>query len=343
MDKKKLNYILVVFLIIITILIMICSDGLKDLPYLLTNTNIKYVYLGILCMVGYWLMDSIIIAAITKTVHEEMSFLKSIKITMIGQYYSAITPFSTGGQPAQVYFMVNDSIPIGQATLILINKFVIYQIVITIYSFFMFFLKLSFIYVNIRTALFFIIVGIFLNVLLLIGITFLFFNPKMLRKIIFATFNFIDRKIKTIKDKGKYNEKIEHYLEEYTESINKVRENKKMSLFISIITIIQLTFYFSITYFVYRALGFNKASYFDILSIQSLLHMAVSVIPIPGTIGASEGGFYLLFKTFFNVKVVAYAMLLWRGLSYYLRLIVCGIVTLINHLLLRKKKTALSN
>jgi hypothetical protein len=340
MKKKIFNYILVVILITVTGWIILSNESLTDLPRLLLKTNKVYLFLGLLSMLGFWLFDALIIKSISNMVNVDGGFFKSLKLTMIGQYYSAITPFASGGQPAQIYTMVNESIPVGQATSIMINKFIIYQIIVTFYSIAMFILKVGFVYSKIKPALPFVVIGLILNLAGIITIFTLFFNYKLLEKILVVILKII-KKMNIIDNIDKHKEKIDSHLREYASSIDKIKKNRNMALKISLMTVVQLTFYFSITYFIYLALGFRDASYIDIISIQSLLYMAVSFIPTPGTVGASEGGFYILFKVFFSQNVLMYAILLWRIISYYFNILVSGSVTLIDYLLKRKKRLIL--
>jgi len=340
MKKKLINYIVLFSLVGITIWIIASSSDINSLPGLLTKTNKGYLLLAFLCMIGYWVFDALIITNISKMLNIKNNIIQSLKFTMIGQYYSLITPFSSGGQPAQIYSMVNDSIPIGKATSILIEKFIIYQIIVTLYSIIMFILRLSFVYTRIKTALPFMVIGIILNFIGLITILTLFLNSSLLKKITMLILQLLN-KIKIIKDIDKYKLKAEAHLAEYDESIKKISENKAMTVKASIMTIIQLTLYFSITYFIYLSLGLGKATYVDIISIQSLLYMTVSFIPTPGTVGASEGGFYVLFKVFFGANLLVYAMLLWRIISYYLSLAICGIVTFVDYLARKKRRLVL--
>ncbi len=126
MTNKKLNYFVGLIITVITLIIILTSENLKDLPGLLTNTNMVYIALAIVMMAGDWIVDGLILNLITKTVHGNISYFRSLKIAIIGQYYSAITPFSTGGQPVQVYLMSKDDISVPRGSLILFNKFVIY-------------------------------------------------------------------------------------------------------------------------------------------------------------------------------------------------------------------------
>ena len=338
--KKILNCGFVILMFVITIWILVKSDDLSQIPRLFNSTNKYYLVLSVLCMLGFWICDATIIYNIKKMMNLKGNITKSLKLTMIGQYFSSITPFATGGQPAQVYSMVKDSIPVGKATSVLINKFIVYQVVVTLYSIVMFILKISFVYSRIRVALTFVMTGIILNFAGLIIISGLFFNDKIIKKVALFILNFLSL-IKLVKNTQKYKVKLDHHISEYMCSIKKIIENKRMALRIILITIIQLTFHFSITYFIYLALDFKSATYLDIISIQSLLYMAVSFIPTPGTAGAAEGGFFILFNVFFSSNVLMYAILLWRVISYYLNILVSGSVTIVDYIIRTKKKVVL--
>lgn len=338
--KKKLNYILLIFLIMLTGWIIFTSEDLTDLPSLIKSTNKFYILLGLLCMVAFWLCDGAIIYVMKKMMGIKRNIVQSFKLAMIGQYFSAITPFATGGQPAQVYSLVKDSVPIGKATSLLINKFIIYQFIVTFYSIFMFIIKLNFVYTEIKIAFPFVILGIVINFLGLLFILGIFFNPKIIRRVTIFILE-LAKKIRLVKDIEKHKDRLDHHIDDYITSIKKIMESKRLAVSIIILTILQLTFSFSITYFVYLALGYDSASYLDIISIQSLLYMAISFIPTPGASVGAEGGFLLLFKVFFPGGVVMYAVLLWRIISFYFNIVVSGGVTLLDYIARSRKKIIL--
>ncbi len=94
-------------------------------------------------------------------------------------------------------------------------------------------------------------------------------------------------------------------------------------------TIIQLTAFFGITYFVYRAFGQNDKAFIEVIALQSILYMSISLIPAPGSAGVAEGGFYMVFSSLFSGGAATGAVLIWRGITYYLNLIISGIITVI--------------
>ena len=295
--------------------------------------------MAMVMMVLDWVFDGLILNNITKTVYGRISYLRSLKIAIIGQYYSAITPFSTGGQPVQVYLMSKDDISVAKGSTILFNKFIIYQMGVTFYSFIMIIFKMGFILNDAKAALPFVMIGFVINLIVLAGIILLFYKPEWIKPIIIYCYKGL-YKIGILKDLDKYIDKLDKSMEEYQQSVVKIKENRKSSIKLFILTLIQLTCYFSITYFVYLALGLDEARFLDIIAIQSLVYMAASYIPTPGTAGASEGGYYLLFKPLFNKNLIGYALLLWRVISYYFRLIITGAVTLVDMIIRNKKAVA---
>lgn len=53
---------------------------------------------------------------------------------MIGQLFNCVTPFASGGQPIQAYYMTRGGMPVGKATSVLLAKFIVYQTVLALYS-----------------------------------------------------------------------------------------------------------------------------------------------------------------------------------------------------------------
>ena len=71
--------------------------------------------------------------------------------------------------------------------------------------------------------------------------------------------------------------------------------------------------------------------------MQSILHAAVSSMPLPGTIGVSELAFIDIFNPVFGQDKISSAMLLNRGVSFYLFVILSMLVVFFNYLKVNKK------
>lgn len=335
--KKIINYVILILLLGLTAWILISNNDFSKFPVLIGKTNKSFLVLAFFCMILYWVCDAYIIHRMKRMLNIRGGFLSSFKLAMIGQYYGAITPFATGGQPAQICSLAHEGVQIGTASSLLITKFLMYQFVVTFYSIFMFILKFSLISREARLAIPFIIMGCFLNFFALLVIIGFFFNEKLFRRI-FARIFTTGHRLRVIKDISKSENKLNKYLMDFKLSIDRMKENKKTTFILILITFIQLTFYFSITFFVYLAVGLREVPYFHIVGIQSLLYMAVSFMPTPGTIGASEGGFYILYSSIFPNNILTFIMLLSRFIEYYFGIIVGGLFTLFDFILRKNKK-----
>ena len=71
--------------------------------------------------------------------------------------------------------------------------------------------------------------------------------------------------------------------------------------------------------------------------IQSTLYITGAALPLPGAVGIGEKGFLIFFKTLFPINLISSAMLLSRGISFYLMVLISGIGVMILQLNLNKK------
>lgn len=167
-----------------------------------------------------------------------------IKLSMIGEYYSAITPFATGGQPMQIYLLNNAGVQVGTASSLMVTKLLVYQIVVTLYSIFMFIIKFNFLLKEAKLSFPFVMIGCLFNFIVVLTILGLFYNEKLIRKILSKLLLFGNR-LNLIKDIKKSEDKLNMNILDYKASIDSMKEDKKTTLILIITTFVQLTFYFS--------------------------------------------------------------------------------------------------
>lgn len=327
--KRKLfrNIVLFLLLIILTFSILLKGEDISQIIIILKSVKLEFVLIGVLCMVAYLICEALNIGRTLKTLNEESSFSKNFKYAFIGFFFSSITPAASGGQPMQIYYMYKDKISVSNSTLTLLINLSSIQI-ITI-SFALISLCFNYKYLN-KVLIICFIIGILLNLsalmLLIIGI----FSKRMSKALInFAVKILTFLKIKNIESKK---EKLEEELNKYQSSAVYIRNNRKIMIKTLLTTAIQFIFFYSITYWIYRALGFNESNIFEIITMQSVLYATVSGIPSPGAVGVSEGAFIEIFRNIYPQTMMSSAVLLNRGINFYLFVIISGIVTMINHI-----------
>ena len=320
--------------------ILFKNNELINLLKTIKDINIRYILIAVLFIFIFWLLEAGMIYALiikfTANTRTLKTFWLALKTTMIGQYYSNITPLATGGQPVQLLILKDEDIPFSSGTAILICKFLLYQVSVTIYSFSLAVYKAKLLSNYYNGASVFIIVGLTVNMVMLSIIILIAFNPNVLLKLCKSLYDLL-YKLHIVKDINNLMQRTENFVSEYKGSIGKLKEDYFFTIKMFAITFIQLTVFFSITFFIYKSLNLKGASAFEIICLQSFLYMAVSFIPTPGTAGASEVGFLLLLGHLFPSNIVSTALLLWRGISYYFSLIFSGIFSFAVATLRKKK------
>ena len=147
-------------------------------------------------------------------------------------------------------------------------------------------------------------------------------------------------RIKNIEDKRI---KFENELNKYQGSATYIKNNKSVILKTLATTYIQFIAYYSISYFVYRSFGLSEHNIFEIITMQSILYATVSGIPSPGAVGVSEGGFLAIFKHIYSENMVNSAMLLSRGINFYLFVLISSIVSMISTIREKKQEPEIEN
>lgn len=324
-NKKRFLRSIALFLIILllTFYIIFQNQDVNEILNIISNINLKYVLIGILFMVLYFMCDAINIHRILTSLQEKTTMLKSIKYSLIGFFFSAVTPAASGGQPMQIYFMNKDKLSVANSTLTFLVNLSCMQIAtisIALVS-----LIFNYAYMNgVLIGCF--IIGILLNASALTLLIASIHSKKITKGII----NFVVKLLKLFKIKNleEKKTKLENELEKYHASATYIKSNKKVMLRTLLTTYIQFILYYCISYWVYRAFGLSKYNIFQIASMQSVLFASTSGIPSPGAVGVSEGGFLEIFRNVYSVDTIRGAMLINRGINFYLFVIISALVVL---------------
>ncbi|QGU95886.1 flippase-like domain-containing protein [Clostridium bovifaecis] len=331
MKREKLKDIFNIGIIIVSasifLIFAVSSKGLINLVYELKSLNYSWIFLAVIFMLLYWIIESTTLHIFAVLVQSEYKFYKSFKTTMIGQFFSAITPFSSGGQPAQIYYMIKSGISGGAATSILAMKFIMFQGIMTIYSIIAIIVKLSFFQKNLPKFTYICVVSFSVNTMVVIFLIFASTNKRFAGWVLSLIYMSLS-KIKLIRNPEKILKKLEKELISFHDSALLMTKNYKSLIETTFLTILQLTCFFSIPYFIYRSFNASYARFWDMIFAQTFLTMVTSVIPLPGASGGAEGGFYLLFGLFFDKDTIISGIILWRIITYYLAISVGGIFTI---------------
>lgn len=325
-DRKKIFKNLIVFLLIIliTFYVIFKNQDFSQLTEILAHIDMRFMFLAIGCMVLYFVCDAINIGRTLKKLGEKSTLIKNIKFSLIGFFFSSVTPAASGGQPMQIYYMKKEKISVANSTLTFLINLSCMQIV----TISMALVCLGFNLHNMNGALIScFIIGILLNLSALLLLVISIYSRSVTKGLI--NFSIKVLKFFRVKNIEKKKERLNIELAKYQQSAIQIKSNKKLILKNLLTTYVQFFFYYSVTYFVYCSFGLRNYNMLQIVSLQAILFATVSGIPSPGAVGVSEGGFIELFKNVYTKEQIGSAMLLNRGVNFYLFVIISAVVVLI--------------
>ncbi|AKI98021.1 lysylphosphatidylglycerol synthase transmembrane domain-containing protein [Kosmotoga pacifica] len=321
MSKTARNFLIATLISIITLLVVLkFSDFSKTVDYIV-GADPVWLLTALLMTILTWTFETLTIKVFAQESELKISFAYLFRITLIGRFFSAITPFYTGGQPAQVAYMAKDKHSAGIATSMLVSRFVVYQIVITIFGVAGMLAAYSFVSKEISNLALLAIVGFLINSGVLVFLFLFSLNKKFAGGMAKLFFDILAR-LRLIKNSKTLLNKLFLEVDKFHNSMKKSLENTGKFFAGMLFAFLQMLAFISTPYFVALAVGIN-VDYLRLISVQLVLFLISSMIPTPGASGASEGVFVLFFASMLNEKTAA-VMILWRLFTYYINIIVGG-------------------
>ena len=322
-NKKVIffNFILILVIFVGLMIYMIKVDGIDNIKELLHQVDYKWVLAGLVCLGIHWICEAVNLHIPIKKMYPKQNFANSFKVSMLGQLFNNITPFSSGGQPMQAYELTKTGKRVSDSLSAMAMKFIITQTALVVSTIIVVLFEFSFFANLMHDYVWIAIVGFILNILAIIVVILAGIKKKM---ITFFTTPIIKLlgKIHIFKNPEVTIEKLDKSIDNFRNQFLFMKSEKKMVLKMFITAVIQSFAYYSITYMVYRAFGNTGISFWQIIPTQAFLLLIMTFIPTPGSGLGAEGGFYLLFKSVFQQGTINMSILFWRIYTFYLPIIV---------------------
>lgn len=279
-------------------------------------------------MVIYWVFESLGLHLAVSRFVPTQNPGDTFCATMIGQFFNCITPFSSGGQPMQAWYLVKKGVSLSFASCSLLIKFIVYQFVLTIYSALTLLLCFKSFAGRISSIGWLIFVGFGVNLLVITGLLCLGFLRRPTEKVLYGSVSLL-KKVKLISEQAarKAKERIQKELMEFYEGFAQIRQDIGGILAMSALTAVQLTAFFLIPLCIFYAFGLGKADVLLMICAGAFVLNFTSFIPLPGAAAGAEIGFHTIFSIFFPTHILSVAILFWRLLTFYLPICVGGCFT----------------
>ncbi len=325
LNKIKKNTIIIIIMTII-VLFIVLKDDFKEIVNDLRNMDLKYIFIALVLYALYLILHSYVVY---KTVNrkDKFTFKESIKHNIIVQFFNGITPFSTGGQPMEIYMLTKHDIKPAKATNYIIQNFIFYQIALVLFGMVAVIINYSlklFPQVNIIREL--VVLGFIINTLVAIILLIISFSKKLTVKMINITLKIL-HKLNIVKNIEKQKENWEKIVEEFNESANELKKRKLFFIIGVALNFIGLACFYAIPLFIIYALhDYTSMNLVSAITSSAYVMIIGAFVPIPGASGGIEYGFTQFFGNFLSISKTNTTLLIWRFITYYIGMILGAIL-----------------
>ena len=327
----------------LTFRLLFSGQELSEILDDLQTADMRWIGFGLLLAFLFVAGESCIIHYTLRVCKQKVPFLSCLKYSFIGFFFSYITPSSSGGQPAQMYYMKKDGVKIGFSTLVMLLVTIAYKSVLVILGLVLLIFNFDAVFTYGDRLGWLLTVGFILNCAFIAGLAFIITKPDWARHTGISILNKLtDWKIVKAKKHEMWVEKINRICDTYVIGSSYVKENAVVVAKVFGMTLIQRLCLFAVTWVVYKSYGLTGVSFIDIVTMQVMIAIAVEMLPLPGAAGVTEASFLVVFEEIFGEALVKPALLLSRGLSFYAVLITGGLVTLVAHIRVMRSDKALN-
>lgn len=328
--KNKKKYIwsglFLAALFALTLYYLLRGDGLWQLCRAVQQANPIWLAAGLAVMIGFVACEAWNTRLVMRPLCGKVPFLHCLKYAFAGFYFSAITPSASGGQLAQMVLMAKDNIEVPHSALCYLMIGAVYQVSMLLYAGVMLLLKGYLLGAAKGYVLLLFGLGAAFNLLLVTLMVLAMFWQPAAEKLVMGGIKLLE-KCHIVRRGEAVRAAARKQLDGYCEGAQLLRRRPALVLQMLLITLLQLTCMYSIPAFVYAALGLSGHSALDMIALQSVLVVAVSSLPLPGAVGASESVFLQMSADIFTAALAPAGVLLSRGISFYAMLLISGGLT----------------
>lgn len=330
--KQILNIAVLVVLVAVTLIILFTSNrelNFRSIADFLRRSNVWLLIAAFACMLGYILFEAVSLHIINRTLGHKGKFRSSVVYSTADVYYSAITPSSSGGQPASAFYMVRDGIPTGTATFSLVFNLIAYTGAIILLGCTAFVLQPHMFGRFATFAKVLIILGIVAQ-LLLLG----FFIACMLwhsavRKCGNGLITLLC-KMRIIRKEEKWRDRLNGVIEKYAGSLTAIKSHRALFVVVLVLNILQRAVQMLIPCLVCTAVT-REVPFWEIFAMQAFVTLGYNSVPLPGGVGAFEYLYLQIYSLRFENSFILAAMMVTRVISYYVSMALSGVITLVYH------------
>jgi len=289
-----------------------------------------------------WLFDCLRMVYLSSSLGANLTILQGMRIAIIGAFASNITPFDSGGEPVQAYLLTDTGLTAGQSTAVIATKTLCNGLArftlglgasvwLLLFADYWRMTKVLYSLLSLGIALYFAVFALSF---------YLIFHPEKVRVIVVPIVrNRLTLRFFQSETLDMVLERIDGEIREFRGALEEFMENWRPTL--GLVMVLSYAWWIAMTlipYLVIWGLGI-RPSPLQVMAITLLFYLLSAYVPTPGSSGAAELGFSLMFSSVVPHGLVGIFTLVWRGFTYYLNL-AAGAVLMALDLMRRKKSVS---
>lgn len=342
---KAKNIFYIVLLLVITAVALVLSlygdfDGIVSA---ITSADWRWLLLIAGLVLVSYMIEALIILVFCRLYTRNYHYHQAMATAMIGAFYSAVTPASSGGQIMQVYTMKKQGMESSNSASILIMMYIVYQSALIVLGAIAVFFKWEMITQmgeiwigEVAIPIIpFTIFGFVINIMVILGLFLMSYSRAFHNFILHYIIDFL-AKIKLVRNPDKTRESLRVQVENFKIELRRLFSNVPVFILVFLLYTLILIIRFSIPYFAGFALdGFSATSigqkdvesFFQAVILSAYHQMTSGLIPLPGAAGASEYLFQMIFANYYaSSSITAAAQIIWRFMTFHIVVLVSGII-----------------
>ncbi len=290
--------------------------------------NWWYIALAFGLFFVMFVMEALKFTLLCRCNHCSMGFGKDMKLALIGKYYECITPFSSGGQPMQIYYLHKNGVPSAKGASIAMVKYGVHMLGFTVVAALVMGIGVPWLgkLIDNEATLNVVVIcgwiGFGINAFIPVFVTLVVFLPRQVAWLVNLCVKIL-HKIRIVRHPEKWEAKVRKWFDDFAVFSQFVYKNPLAFLALFLLClgepVIELIFPYLV---LVGMLGGSVAGmqggelFFAVMVLAMYATYAATFIPTPGNSGAIEMIFMAAFATM-TESVLFWFVLFWRFIIYY--------------------------
>lgn len=317
MNKPFWNWLLVILSSIGLILFLVYTEGLENITRMFGMMDYRWLAVALASTVLFWVVDAAVLSMILRYQSRSLSYGTCLRSSLIGMMFGLITPLQSGNIAAQVVVLRQQGLDSGDAVAVMLVKNIVMMLSSLVLMSSAVLLKGTALYDQAPGFFWIVMLGILLNLLFITAMVVAGVRENLVRSVVLAGVRFLAA-LHIIKHPEAATERISVTIGRLHANFMAVRAQTGMVLRGTILGLLGMLGTYQISYFLYRGFGLASADYPEVVAGQIFSMTIQSIVPLPGGIGVTDGGFYFILISLFTKTFINFALIFWRFFTFYL-------------------------